>query len=47
MSTPSGSFRLANQEFQMIVYKLDYDDYDVYYDGDGGYHLFVGQHYYD
>ena len=36
-----------NKEFQMIVYKLDYDDYDVYFDGEGGYDLFVGAHYYD
>ncbi|MBO4687138.1 MAG: hypothetical protein J5636_01360 [Clostridiales bacterium] len=36
-----------NQEFQMIVYKLDYSDYDVYFDGESGYDLFVGASYYD
>ena len=31
----------------MIVYKLDYSDYDVYFDGESGYDLFVGASYYD
>ncbi|MBO4473720.1 MAG: hypothetical protein J5750_02275 [Clostridiales bacterium] len=36
-----------NREFQMIIYEKDYGGYDIYFDGESAYDLFVGEHYYD